>query len=280
MLVLVERREVEVITVPTAGVDPGAVGPGTGQVLEVDGRPLVHNVRRPTLAVRRPDAAASTRAGIVICPGGGYRYLVAAHEGSDLAAWCVEHGLVAFVLRYRLLPTSQDPQQFACLVAREGEAGEREALLAAMPAHEPVAAADGRRAIRLIRERAPAWGLDPHRLAMLGFSAGGRVALQAAVSPRPEERPDAVAAVYAPDRPPFEVPLDAPPLLVVAAADDRVVPGAGPRLAARWEDARRPVELHVYPDGGHGFGLLPRGTTSDACVEGLEAWLRKQQLLA
>lgn len=101
----------------------------------------------PTLAVFLPEPGKANGCGVVICPGGGYSHLAMAHEGYDVANWLRGHGMAAFVLKYRVSPYQQ-----------------------------PAAMLDGQRAVRLVRSRAAEWGVDPGRLGVLGFSAGGHVA--------------------------------------------------------------------------------------------------------
>jgi len=114
-----------------------------------DGAPLAKGTRdadTPTLAVYLPDPATTNGCGIVVCPGGGYSHLSMIREGSDVAHWLNSHGIAAFVLKYRINPYRQ-----------------------------PVPMLDGQRAMRLARSRAADWNVDPNRLGMVGFSAGGHV---------------------------------------------------------------------------------------------------------
>jgi acetyl esterase/lipase len=101
----------------------------------------------PTLAVFLPDKAKANGCGIVVCPGGGYSHLAMGHEGYDVANWLKDNGIAAFVLKYRIKPYQQ-----------------------------PVPMLDGQRAVRLVRSHAAEWGVDPNRLGVIGFSAGGHVA--------------------------------------------------------------------------------------------------------
>jgi acetyl esterase/lipase len=134
----------------------------------------------PTISVHRPPAATSTGASVVICPGGGYGFLAVDHEGQDVADWLNAHGITAVILKYRLAPKY----------------------------HHPAPLQDAQRAIRTVRARAKEWGLDPHRVAILGFSAGGHLASTAATHfdagdpgasdpvERESSRPDRAILVY------------------------------------------------------------------------------------
>jgi endo-1,4-beta-xylanase len=152
---------------------PGSEGRSEPEKVRLSdgGERVVSGVHRPSLTVYLPDAATATGAGIVVMPGGGHRELWTDHEGHRVAAWLSAHGVSAFVLKYRL--------------AREE--GSRYTV-------EDHALADARRALRTVRQRAAEWRVDPQRLGVMGFSAGGELAALAAM--RGETgRPDATDPV-------------------------------------------------------------------------------------
>lgn len=152
---------------------PGALG-------KVAGEDAFHSGDLPTITVFRPDAAKATGASVVICPGGGYGFLATEHEGTDVAAWLNSLGVTGVMLKYRLGPRY----------------------------HHPVPLQDAQRAIRTVRARAKEWSLDPKRVGILGFSAGGHLASTAAThfdSGKPDAqdpidrescRPDVAILVY------------------------------------------------------------------------------------
>jgi acetyl esterase/lipase len=232
---------------------------------------MARNVNVATLTVHLPEGGG-TGSGMVVCPGGGFHALAVDHEGAEVAAALNEIGVAAFVLEYRVLPTPLDPDEanlhvFTVLADVEnigGVLGEHDALLRE----------DALRAVDTIRANAEAWAVDPDRIGAIGFSAGGHVALSLArLTPL-----HAVAAIYPAvlDQHDLVPPPDAPPLFVAVANDDLfgawMVRGAL-ALHKAWSKAKRPVELHVYERGGHGFGMLTTNTTSDAWFDDLTRWL-------
>lgn len=209
------------------------------------------NVSDPRLVVQPlPAASEGKRAAVVILPGGGYRILADEHEGTEIGRFLNGHGIVAFTLLYRV-PTAG----FA-----DDDAG-------------PVL--DAQRAVSLVREHADDYGVDPSRIAIMGFSAGGHTALVAATS-KPDHpgvteassRPDLAILVY-PWRvlaesgkelwPGVVVDRDTPPMFIAQTADDTASPvGGALALYAALIEAKVPSELHVYERGGHGYGLRRR----------------------
>lgn len=240
--------------------------------------PLVRNVTSPTLTAYLPDPANATGAAVIVAPGGAYIMLAIRHEGSDVAHWLAARGIAAFVLKYRVAPMPETDEGFKAL--RDRQMREPELLGPIIEAQAPLSIADGRAAIELLRARAEEWDLDPDRIGILGFSAGGGVALGSATGYEAGQRPAFAAIIYGggTDQP---IPDDAPPLFIVAAADDPVVPaGNAVRLFSRWREAGRSTELHVYSKGGHGFGMLRQGLPSDHWIEAFHAWLGAQRMLA
>jgi endo-1,4-beta-xylanase len=229
--------------------------------------PIIFNIHNPSLIPFLPSKAKATGAAVIIAPGGGHMFLTIDREGYDLARWLAGRGIAAFVLKYRL--------------ARD-QAGNSPYKVTA----EPVA--DGQRAIRLVRSRAAEWGVNPNHIGILGFSAGGVPALGAALhfdagSPgaadaveRQSSRPDFQALIYAEvPRGDIEVPKNAPPAFVSCAFDD--TPKAVPltNLFLKYKAANVPAELHIYTQGGHGYGVrsdrpqLPISSWPDRLVDWL-----------
>ena len=243
-------------------------------------------VSRPMLQVFQPPAGHGTGAAVVICPGGGYLHLAFTHEGTDVARMLNEWGITAFVLKYRL------PNDESMIDKTIG----------------PLQ--DAQRAIQLVRQRAAAWGLDPAKVGILGFSAGGHLASTAgthfneAVIDNPGKvslRPDFMILLYPvisfedsiahrgsrdnliglhPDAAlvrkfsnELQVTAQTPPTFLVHAGDDKVVPVAN---SLHFYEALQangvPAEMHIYPKGGHGFGLN-NPTTTDRWTDRLRGWL-------
>lgn len=215
----------------------------------------VRKVQRPVLEVY--PASAPNGTAVVIAPGGGFNILAIEHEGRDVAKWLNKLGVTAFVLRYRVTMADR-------------EAGRKAAV------------EDGILAVKTVRERAGQWKLDRKRIGILGFSAGGWVAIGAATGyDSPASRPDFAVPVYAAPPPGYTVPADAPPLFTAVAYDDRdmMVNGAA-QLLMDWKKAKIPAEAHVFLDGGHGFGMNKKGKSSDEWTARLADWMKRQGLLA
>ena len=222
---------------------------------------LVLNVTRPTLTVGLPNPAIGDRpatgAAVVVCPGGAFHVLAMDHEGLEVAQWLNARGIAAFVLKYWLIHTGDDFQADV-----DANLGDRSKMASLMKTMSPMILADGQQAVRLMRRRAVEWGIAPDRIGMMGFSAGSTVTLMVATQHDAESWPDFAAAIYG-GRGEDPVPTDAPPLFILCAGDDPIAaPGAVP-LYERWKSAGFPPELHIYAQGGHGFGMrhaAPRQT--------------------
>jgi acetyl esterase/lipase len=146
----------------------------------------------------------------------------------------------------------------------------------------PLALADGKQAMVYVRQHAREWDLNPDKIGMMGFSAGGALAGVSAFDTAAESRPDFVAPIYA-YIPPF-VPKtpqkDAPPLFIAAATDDELhlVP-ISLDMYSKWLTAGRSAELHIYSKGGHGFGMNRQNQPSDSWIDRFGDWLQVQGLL-
>ena len=205
----------------------------------------VRNIHNPSITAFLPPKEKATGAAVVICPGGGHRLLVYNAEGVDPARYLNSIGVAAFVLKYRLGREQGTPYSI-----------------------EKHARADGQRAMRLVRSRAAEWNVDPARVGIMGFSAGGEVVSMVAYSPgqgdptatdpidRLSARPDFQIMIYpGPLGIPDVIPADAPPAFLLVANDDRGAAGTIARLFQKFRDAKVPVEAHVYARGGHGFNM-------------------------
>ena len=241
----------------------------------------ITNVTKPTITVFRPAEGKNIGAAMVICPGGGYWNLAWDLEGEEVAAWLNTVGMTGIVLKYRVPRRPGQPEP--------------------LPAPGPLL--DSQRAVSLVRSKAKEWGIDPNRIGIVGFSAGGHLAVMTATQfdKRAYEaideidkvscRPDFAVAVYpgylVPEdedtdvlAPYIRIPAGTPPIFLVHASDDRE---SGPQHSVAMYLALKragvPSELHVYADGGHGFGVRksnkPCSTWPERCV----AWLRNQGVL-
>ena len=246
----------------------------------------ITDVTKPTITVFSPPKEKNTGAAVLICPGGGYWNLAWDLEGEEVAAWLNAVGVTGIVLKYRVPRRADQPER--------------------LPAPGPLL--DAQRAVSLVRSRAAEWGIHSNRIGIVGFSAGGHLAVatathfdQRAYSPVDEIdklscRPDFAVAVYpgyfieqqpagteiSKDvlAPYIRIPSETPPVFLVHASDDTV---AGVENSVVMYLALKRVnvaaELHVYAQGGHGFGVrkssLPCSTWTDRCV----AWLQTLGML-
>ena len=251
---------------------PGATAPESWY--RQYGKSFAHNVTVATLTPFLPDPAKSTGTAVIVAPGGGFRSLSMENEGSDVARALAAKGVAAFVLKYRLNPTPADLDAFGRSMAAMF-AGAPRPRTSAGPADAAASLApqlaDSRAAFALIRSHAAQWHVDPRRIGIVGFSAGAMLTLQTALR-APDVKPAFIGIIYGP-LDPVTVPADAPPMFVALAADDPLFGGRGFGLIQSWMTAKRPVEFHLYEQGGHGFGMYPKATTSTGWFNAFVSWL-------
>lgn len=230
----------------------------------------VFNVHDPSITSYLPAKGEGTGTAVIIAPGGGHRVLCLGHEGDALGEWFADHGIAAFVMRYRLC------REVDSIYTLKGHA-----------------MADTRRAIRTVRYRAAEWGIDPSRVGILGFSAGGELAAYAAmesdngkadaVDPieRMGSRPDFQGLIYPGKSDTFTVREGMPPVFIAYGYDDRPDISIGmAKVYLKYKEVGVPAELHVYANAGHGFGYR-HGTTSAAgdWPKRFREWLVDSKLL-
>jgi acetyl esterase/lipase len=245
---------------------------------------IYRNVSHPTMTVYRPNPDKANGVGVIVCPGGGWQILVWGHEGVDLAEWLTGRGNTAMVLKYRLSATPADTADYLREAARHADLLTRPMMAAetprsldhlmspAMMAARGAAAEDGRRALNLTRQRAGDLGVDPAKIGLIGFSAGAFLVADVAMDPGGAP-PAFVAPIYGGETRGKPVPADAPPLFTAVAQDDRMLVSIVRGLADDWFDADRPVENHLFPRGGHGFGTLTTGAPTDVWLGLFEMFL-------
>ena len=241
------------------------------------GDPFVRNVSRATLTPFLPDAAKATGAAVIVAPGGGFRILSMGNEGWEVAKALNDRGVAAFVLKYRLMPTAPEWAEFER--GNPLTAPAPGAAPGAPPARPSMALplADATAAFKLVRARAREWNIDPKRVGMVGFSAGAGTTMAATLQSS-ENKPAFIAPIYG-RLTAVEVPADAPPMFVALAADDPLFGKSDFGLISAWQNAGRPVEFHLYQNGGHGFGLGNPGKTSTGWFPQFMLWLEVNGML-
>ena len=264
-----ERHETPLWAGAAPGSD-GQTGPEKVRVTE-SGEHVISSIHRPSLTWFLPRKETATGAAIVIAPGGGHRELWIDHEGYAVAEWLRDHGIAAFVLKYRL--------------AREE--GSRYTV-------EQHALWDIQRAIRLVRFNGRQVGIDPARVGVMGFSAGGELAARAAMSDlegdpgasdfierRFSSRPSFQVLIYPGNSAALTATKRSPPVFIAAGYDDRPDIAKGmAELYLKYKEAGVPAELHMYAAAGHGFGL--RATNRGASAgwpERMLEWMRDLKLV-
>jgi len=283
----VQAAPIEEVPRPVLPLYSGSIPdskPSRVQEVNTEGR--ISNVVQPTLTVYLPAREKANGTSVVVCPGGGYAMLASGHEGHDVAKRLNEMGVAAFVLKYRLPNGQSQPD----------------------PSIAPLL--DAQQALRLVREQASKYNLNPERIGLMGFSAGGHLAATAgthfakpvgtnpgATSVRPAflmliypvisfsdslkhagSRNNLIGATPSADQVrlysnELQVTAQTPPTFLVHAEDDKVVPVQN--SVVFYQALHRhnvPAEMHLYPLGGHGFGMNNK-TTKDQWMERLQNWM-------
>lgn len=240
---------------------------------------VVYNVAKPSLTIYKPDPAIANGTAIVICPGGGFIALAMGNEGYDVASWLVKKGITCFVLKYRVahINTTDAVKYFNDAI----HGGDKEKIKNQQKAI-PYSIADGKAAIKYVRAHATEYGINPNKIGILGFSAGGTVAASAAFNYNAETKPNFVAPIYAyfPKEMQGKVQDDAPSLFIAVAANDPLnLQPHSVDLFTAWNTSKKDAELHVYNQGGHGFGMRVQHTTSDTWIERFADWLAVKELI-
>ena len=245
------------------------------------GNPVVRNVTQPTLTPVLPDPAKATGAAVIVAPGGGFFMLSMQTEGFAVARALADQGIAAFVLKYRLETTPVPEAEFLPAIMKRFKDAPRDNAGVVQLSH-PEAAVDALAAIQLIRKRSGEWHIDPKRVGIIGYSAGAMTALSLAKSAPAGEGPAFIGYIYGPQVV-DTAPTDAPPLFDALAIDDPLFGTTSFPIVAAWKAAKKPVELHVYGAGNHGFGVGKPGEqnrTHALHITEFVAWLRMQGFLA
>lgn len=225
---------------------------------------VVMNVVKPQLIAFLPEASKATGSAVIIAPGGYCLALAMSVGGYDVAQWLQQRGIAAFVLKYRTMEkrTPGIPRDLNMDVACK------------------YGIDDAIQAVKLVRERAPQWGVARNKVGMIGFSAGGMVAAGAMLQPDGAARPDFVALLYGA---PFEamppIPKTLPPVFMAWAQDDPLALYAVDRFSSALKSAGMKPDVHVYSSGGHGFAVKKQGKASDAWTDDYYKWLKAEKIV-
>ncbi|UJH66837.1 alpha/beta hydrolase [Allomuricauda sp. SCSIO 65647] len=232
---------------------------------------VVTNVSVPTIQVFRPSEATNNGTAVIVAPGGGLYALSINSEGNDVAKWLNEKGITAFVLKYRLVPTGEDGvgEISQLSMSDPKKIGEEVAKVI------PISIQDGLNAIAHVRENAATYGVNPNKIGFMGFSAGGAVTMGVAYNYNEKSKPNFLVPVYAwTDVMAVQTPKsDVPPMVIICATDDPLGLAKGSvELYNSMLKANKPVALHMYAKGGHGFGMKKQNLPSDQWIERFYEW--------
>jgi acetyl esterase/lipase len=253
----------------------------------------ITNVSDPTVTVFLPAAASATGTAVVVAPGGALRLLGWDNEGIKVAQWLNGKGIAALVLKYRTL------QMMPATGGLRGAVPPGVSVAGAPPRKEleirngnanpepddpalrevlRMGIADAQQALRLARKNAERWRIDPARVGIMGFSAGGGLAVGTALAERSDASPDFLVSLYGPSLQDINVPAYAPPLFIAVGSSHFNVTNGCLALFAAWKAAGKPAEIHVYDQVSGGFGMTKRGLPVDSWNDRLLEWLVARKL--
>ena len=277
-----------------------------------NGDRVITQVSDPTMTVFLPDPAVANGAAVLIAPGGALRALSFDNEGVKVAEWLNSQGIAGLVLKYRTLQQGSGPPRGGPVAGMRapgvdggpggsggpggaGGAGgpggpgagpsPRQELVITNANANPApddpaltqvlefAIADAQQAMRMIRANADAWNIDRSRVGIMGFSAGGGVAVGAALAERSDASPDFLVSLYGPSLMDVFPPEHAPPLFIAVGATHFNVTNGCIALFEAWKAAGLPAEIHVYDGVSAGFGMTPRGLPVDRWTDRLHEWM-------
>ena len=272
--------------------EPNAIILGTGGVENQPaseswfrqwGDPMARNITTATLTPFLPAPGKANGAAVIVAPGGGFRWLSMGNEGWEVAEALAKEGIAAFVLKYRLFPTVESLDDFAAWMNNprpapannSGTAGETPSRPPQMDLSNQLE--DAEAAYAMILRRAEEWGVDPDRIGMIGFSAGAGLTMHATLNSKTMKLAF-IGPIYG-GMGSVVVPENAPPMFNVIASDDFLFRGQFGVIDS-WYKAGRPVEFHLYQNGGHGFGLGNPNRTSNRWFDAFIHWLEVNNFLA
>ena len=238
----------------------------------------ITNVSKPTITLYRPTKDKDTGAAVIIAPGGGYNVLAWEHEGTMVGEWLQSIGVTGVLVKYRVPRRVEQPKDAPPIGALQ----------------------DAQHAITVTRGKAKEWGIDPNRIGMLGFSAGGHLTAWAATNSDkrsyptddialPSCRPDFAVLIYPGGlvdkvnkdqlAPEIRVAKDTPPCFFALAYNDNGPLDGSLKMMAALKQANVSAELHVYSSGGHGFGMRAGDKPSATWPKRCEEWMKAEGFL-
>ncbi len=244
------------------------------------GDPMARNISKATLTPFLADPAKANGLSVIVAPGGGFMWLSMGNEGWEVAEALADQGINAFVLKYRLQPTASTLEEFKKQMeqrfAEAAKMSEKDEKKRSPLGDLSNQLEDAEAAYAMIVERAKEWHVDPARIGMMGFSAGAGLTMETTLKSK-KAKLAFIAPIYGSMRA-VKPPKNAPPMFFAIATDDFLFGGEF-GVVQSWYDAGIPVELHLYQNGGHGFGLGNPDRTSNKWFSSFMYWLNVNGLL-
>lgn len=272
--------------------EPNAIQLGTGSVKDQPaketwfrqwGDPMARNISTATLTPFLPEKGTANGAAVIVAPGGGFRWLSMGNEGWEVAEALAKKGIAAFVLKYRLHPTAESLEDFTAWMNRPRPPAPKPDENGKVTTPSPMQQLDlsnqlqdAEAAYALLLKNAKEWGIDTKRIGMIGFSAGAGLTMHATLNSKTMKLAF-IGPIYG-GMGPVNVPENAPPMFNVIASDDFLFNGQFGVIDS-WFKAKRPVEFHLYQNGGHGFGLGNPNRTSNKWFDAFIHWLDVNKFL-
>ena len=272
--------------------EPNAIPLNTGTVKDQPaketwfrqwGDPMARNITNATLTPFLPEKGKANGAAIIVAPGGGFRWLSMGNEGWEVAEALAKKGIAAFVLKYRLYPTAESLEEFSAWMnrprpapAKPDDAAKNNPPVSPMQMDLSNQLEDAEAAYALLLKNAKEWGIDKDRIGMIGFSAGAGLTMHATLHSQTMKLAF-IGPIYG-GMGPVKVPENAPPMFNVIATDDFLFNGQFGVIDS-WFKAKKPVEFHLYQNGGHGFGLGNPNRTSNRWFDAFIHWLDVNKFL-
>ena len=271
--------------------EPNAILLGTGGVENQPaseswfrqwGDPMARNITTATLTPFLPERGKANGTAVIVAPGGGFSWLSLGNEGWEVAEALAKQGIAAFVLKYRLNPTPESLEDFSAwmnrprTVAAPSSDSSKSVTPPPPPRNLSNQLEDAEAAYAMILDRAKEWGVDTSRIGMIGFSAGAGLTMHSTLHSKTMKLAF-IGPIYG-GMGAVQVPENAPPMFNVIATDDFLFLGQT-GIIESWYKAGKPVEFHLYQNGGHGFGLGNPNRTSNRWFDAFIYWLEVNKFL-